>query len=163
LGELRFTLASSAFAAAPNAGTWDREYLSWLKGVLESYKGARDEDRRPLLETVNGVLSLDDTQLGAAARSMGPPPASSALRKHYLPSLDSHMDVVTSLPPDTQRKLLEIQAQVGVINELMDDIRFCLGKSFDSLPPSTRQAIDASLQTSYRAVVQCSRTAVDLI
>jgi hypothetical protein len=73
------------------------------------------------------------------------------------------MDHVSSLPAATQRQLLEIQAQLGVINELLDDIRFVMTKSFDSLPTSTRQAIDASLQSSYRAVLQSSRNAADLI
>ena len=163
LAELRFNLASAGFTVASGAGAWDREYLQWLKGLLDSYRGARDEDRRPLLETVARLDGLDDQQLAAAARTMGPPPAAAALRKHHLPYLDSHLEVVSSLRPETQRKLLEVQAQLGVINELVDDIRFCLGKAFDSLPPSTRQAIDASLQTSYRAVLQSSRTTADLI
>jgi hypothetical protein len=162
LGELRFSLASTTLAVAGAIGAWDREYLSWLKAVLDSYRGARDEDRKPLQATVNGLLELDDQQLAAAGRSIGAP-ISPALRKHHLPYLESRLDYVATLGPDAQRQLLEIQAQIGVINELLDDIRFCNGKSFDSLPPSTRQAIDASLQNSYRAVLHSSRNAADLI
>ncbi len=162
LGELKFSLAGTTLAVAGAIGAWDREYLSWLKSVLESYRGARDEDRKPLLATVSGLLDLDDQQLAAAGRSMGAP-VSPALRKHRLPYLESRLDHVADLGPDAQRQLLEIQSQLGGINELLDDIRFCLGKSFDSLPPSTRQAIDASLQSSYRAVMQSSRHAADLV
>jgi hypothetical protein len=162
LGELRFSLASTSLAVAGSFGAWDREYLSWLKTVLESYRGARDEDCKPLRETVIGLLELDDQQLAAAGRAVGTP-VSPALRKHHLPYLESRLASVATLGQDAQRQLLEIQAQVGVINELLDDIRFCLGKSFDSLPPSTRQAIDASLQNSYRAVLHSSRQAADLV
>jgi len=162
LGEMRFSLASTTLAVAGAIGAWDREYLSWLKAALESYRGARDEDRKPLLATATGLLELDDQQLAAAGRSIGAP-VSPALRKHHLPYLESQLGQVAALGPDAQRQLLEIQAQTGVINELLDDIRFCLGKSFDSLPPSTRQAIDASLQNSYRAVLHASRNAADLI
>ncbi|MBV8203151.1 MAG: hypothetical protein JOZ15_21255 [Acidobacteria bacterium] len=162
LGELRFGLATTSLAVAGSIGAWDREYLTWLKAVLDSYRGARDEDRRPLQTTVTGLLELDDQQLTAAGKAVGAP-ISPALRKHHLPYLESRLDYVATLGPDAQRQLLEIQAQVGVINELLDDIRFCLGKSFDSLPPSTRQAIDASLQNSYRAVLHSSRQAADLV
>jgi len=162
LGELKFSLASTTLAVAGAIGAWDREYLTWLKAAFESYRGARDEDRKPLLATVTGLLELDDQQLAAAGRSMGAP-ISPALRKHHLPYLESRLDYLAGLGPDAQRQLLEIQAQAGVINELLDDIRFCLGKSFDSLPPSTRQAIDASLQNSYRAVLHASRNGVDLV
>ena len=162
LAEVRFSLVSTTLAVAGTVGAWDREYLGWLKSALESYRGARDEDRKPLQETVTGLLNLDDQQLAAAARSMGSP-VSPALRKYRLPYLESTMDHVATLGPSAQRQLLEIQAQVGVINDLLDDIRFCLGKSFDSLPPSTRQAIHASLQNSYRAVLHTSRDAADLI
>ena len=162
LAELRFGLASTTLAVAGTVGAWDREYLSWLKSALESYRGARDDDRKQLLDTVTGLLNLDDQQRAAAARSMGAP-VSPALRKYRLPYLESRMEHVASLGPNAQRQLLEIQAQTGAINDLLDDIRFCLGKSFDSLPPSTRQAIDASLQNSYRAVLHSSRNAADLI
>lgn len=162
LAELRFSLASTTLAVAGTIGAWDREYLEWLKSALEAYRGARDQDRQPLLATVTGLLALDDQQLAAAGRSMGSP-VSPALRKHRLPYLESKLGDVATLGQDTQRQLLEIQAQIGAINELLDDIRFCLGKSFDSLPPSTRQAIDASLQNSYRAVLHASRNAADLI
>ncbi len=162
LAELKLSLASETFPVAGSVGAWDREYLSWLKSVLESSRGARDEERRQLLETVTGLLGLDDQQLAATARSAGLP-ASPALRKHRLPYLESQLEVLAGLRPEALRQLFEIQAQLGVINELLDDIRFCLGKSFDSLPPSTRQAIDSSLQTSYRAVVRSSRQAADLI
>ena len=162
LGELKLGLASDTFALAGSIGAWDREYLTWLKAVLESSRGAHDEERRQLLETVTGLLGLDDQQLAATARNAGLP-ATPALRKHHLPYLESKLETLASLRPEALRQLLEVKAQIGVINELLDDIRFCLGKSFDSLPPSTRQAIDASLQTSYRAVVRSSRQAADLI
>jgi hypothetical protein len=162
LGELKFSLARTTLAVVGAIAAWDREYLTWLKAAFESYRGARDEDRKLLLATVTGLLELDDQQLAAAGRSMGVP-VSPALQKHHLPYLQSRLDYLAALGPDAQRQLLAIPAQIGVINELLDDIRFCLGKSFDSLPPSTRQAIDASLQNSYRAVLHASRTAVDLI
>jgi len=162
LAEVRFSLASTTLAVAGTIGAWDRHYLEWLKSDLEAYRGARDEDRKQLQGTVAGLLNLDDQQLDAAARSAGSP-VSPALRKYRLPYLESTMDQVATLGPGAQRQLLEIQAQVGVINDLLDDIRFCLGKSFDSLPPSTRQAIDASLQNSYRAVLHSSQQTADLI
>jgi hypothetical protein len=162
LGETRFGLANTTLAVAGTVGAWDHDYLGWLKSVLDSYRGPRDEDRKPLQETVTGLLNLDEQQLAAAARSMGAP-TSPALKKHRLPYLESKLDYLASLGPEAQRQLLEIQSQIGAINELLDDIRFCLGKSFDSLPPSTRQAIDASLQNSYRAVLHSSRNAADLI
>jgi hypothetical protein len=163
LAELRFSLVSATLSVASSGGALDQEYVAWLKAALESQRGAREEDRRALLETVGKLGGLDEQQLAAVARSLGPPPAASALTKHRLPYLESKLDYVSSLPPAAQRQLLEIQAQIGVINELQDDIRFCQAKSFDSLPPSTRQAIDASLQSSYRAVLQSSRNAADLI
>lgn len=161
LEELRFSLAAATFAVAGALGGWDREHLSWLKATLDGYRGPRLDERRQLQDTVAGLLNLDDQQLAAAARGMGMPTAP-ALRKYRLPYLESAMGAVAALGPDTQRQLLEIQAQVGVINALFDDIHFCLGKSFDSLPPSTRQAIDASLQSSYRATLHASRGAADL-
>jgi hypothetical protein len=162
LAEMKLSLASETFPVAGSVGAWDRDYLTWLKAVLESSRGARDAERQQLLDTVTGLLGLDDQQLAATARS-AVLPASPALRKHRLPYLEANLEVLASLRPEALRQLLEIQAQVGVINELLEDVRFCLGKSFDSLPPSTRQAIDSSLQTSYRAVVRSSRQAADLI
>jgi hypothetical protein len=163
LAELRFGLVSATLSVAGSAGALDQEYVAWLESALASVRGAREEDRRALLETVGKLRGLDEQQLAAVARSLGPPPAASALTKHKLPYLESKLDYVASLPPAAQRQLLEIQAQIGVVNEVLDDIRFCLAKSFDSLPPSTRQAIDANLQSSYRAVLQSSRNAADLI
>jgi hypothetical protein len=163
LAELRFSLVNSTLSVASSAGALDQEYVAWLKAALEGQRGAREEDRKALLDTVGKLGGLDEQQLAAVARSLGPPPAASALTKHRLPYLAAHMDHVSSLPAATQRQLLEIQAQLGVINELLDDIRFVMTKSFDSLPTSTRQAIDASLQSSYRAVLQSSRNAADLI
>ena len=162
LAEIRFSLASTTLAVAGTIGAWDREYLTWLQSALQSYRGARDDDRKQLQDTAAGLLNLDDQQLAAAASSMGSP-VSPALRKYRLPYLESTMDTVATLGPSAQRQLLEVQAQIGVINDLLDDIRFCVGKSFDSLPPSTRQAIDASMQNSYRAVLHSSRNAADLI
>jgi hypothetical protein len=161
---LRFRLALTANAIARKLGIWNKEFLEWLTEVLRGYDGPWQLESDAILETSRKFLGLSDQQFETFMQTQ---PSSTQvaglLKKYQLPFLDSKMDFVGTLAPDTQMAILDIQANLRILHELADDIRYYLTKTFDELSPANRRAVEENLKSTYGSAFQMSRQIVDLI
>jgi hypothetical protein len=68
LDDLRYRLAISSLLLLQKYGSLDKDFLDWIRPILESYSG--NEPKDSILRSITGLSSLDETQLGHLAEQL---------------------------------------------------------------------------------------------
>lgn len=163
LAELRYKLGLTVYGLSVSIGAWDRSLLEWLKSILQNYSGVRAEAH--IAEAIDKLLARSDKDLAAAAdRGKAAPIGAVGLRKYNTPFIDGHIGALAMLPSDFQNLLIEVKAQIAILNEQVDDARFFYRKTFDSdISPENYGVVEQNLKGTYADVCQKARNIADLV
>lgn len=163
LTQLRYRLAIAAYFVQMHLGTVDRQFLEWLKPVLEGYDGP--DSIEDILKAVNDQLRLTDGKIAAfVASQKAKPEQSITFKKYAVPLLDSRITMLSAFKVAIRDVLLAIRTHLNFLNEEVDEARFYLRHSFDTSPSQNNYAaIRDNLDSSIEHVGKRARSIVDLI
>jgi len=163
LAEVRLKIAFTAFIIAKRFGTLDRPLLQWIKSIVDVYSGPHaDQDKT---NAIKRLLELSDEELAEIAEhSIAGPLGAIALKKFPTPFLDSHIGILLSLDGELQTLIIEIKAQIGLLNEHVEFSQFYFQKTFDSnLSHDNYKIIQQNLNDTYMQIYERARGNADLI
>lgn len=163
LQQLRFRLAVAAHSVRMHQGTVDREFLKWLKPVLEGYDGP--DSSKSLVKVVGDQLNLTDQEIANLATSLAAKPEQSLVQKKFsAPLLDTTTNAPSTLSPRFQGALLAIRTHLGFLNEDIDEARFFLRRTYDTpLDQKNYSTICSNLDNSIEHFGSRAHKIVDLI
>lgn len=163
LTEIQYKLALTVYELSMRIGIWDRSVLEWLKSILEDYAGVRAEAR--IAESIERLLACSDKDLAAAAeRGKAVRIGAVGFRKYNTPFIDGHKGNLALLPTDLQNLLIEVKAQLAILNEQIDDARFFYRKTFDSdISPENYAIVEKNLKGVYADMCQHAQNIADLV
>ncbi len=163
LTELRYKLALTVHKLAMRFGTWDRSLLEWVKSIVDGYAGARADES--IAESIARLLAHSDKELAAGAQyGKAGPLGAVALKKFNTPFLDAHIGALVMLPNDFQNLLIEVKAQIAILNEQVEEAQFFYQKTFDSsISSENHEIIQQNLKNTYGLACQRARDITDLV
>ncbi|MGH8557747.1 MAG: hypothetical protein ACRESZ_09855 [Methylococcales bacterium] len=164
LDKLRLKLACAAYEIEMYFGSINRDFLEWIKPVIEIHKGCHPIDL--LWEHINLQLSLTDKEISEQAKHGKARTLEGIdLRKHVVPLLDSKVAVLHQFNVPFQNHLLEIRHHLNVLNEDVDQARYYFSLIFSERigEENYRQAVTKNLEKCYRDYGNGTRLIVDRI
>jgi hypothetical protein len=163
LTEVHFKLASTAYIIAKSFGKWDRKFLIWLKAIMDSYTGQYAD--QGINKHINELLALSDKELAKTAKlAKAHAFKALALKEFQTPVLDTQIRTLSMFSSDLQNLLIEIKAQVGLLNQHIELSHFYFQKTFDSgLSPLNYKIIDKNLKDAYIQACEKIKDIADLI
>ena len=166
LEEFRYDLVAKTYSLSLHVGSFDREFLKWVRSTMEDCKTVRYQDQKVrMLSGVTELLKCKDGDMqevteyfisdGTSARS---------LRKMELPFLDAKLDFISKFEINVQQNLLEIRTRVRTLNELIDESHEYLRMTFDStISEENQERVQLNLDTSYVKINEQARLIADRI
>jgi len=167
LEDIKTKLAFNAMNVALNYGNYDRATLEWVKKHASDVKQLHTN--QTILDTIDKMLEFSDKEIEYNAPNVSAIKRLSgrgiiAFKKTNLPYLTSHFGNLSLLETDVQRLLLEINAQLGFMNEEIENGKYFLRLSFDSsISPDNHKKNDLNLDDSNQQVGQIAKKVADLI
>jgi hypothetical protein len=143
-------------------GLSDKESLSWVKNIHKKY---RDDCPRRVLETMEKLLQAPDEQFKIATNLLKiEDNISLSLKTYSLPFIESISEHLSIFEPEFQRKILEIQSQINILNEETEIATFYYRLTFDPLCMKTNTyIIRSNLKENYNEIQHRCRIIVDKI
>lgn len=162
LHELRYRIGSAAYYLDMRFGTIDRKYLEWVRDLAQSYEGKNP--RESVLRSVEMQLSLTDAQIAAIGQSERAAPAGGvSVKKYSAPLLDTRLSSLWELDSNLQMALLEVRAQLDLMNEDVDQARYYFQLTFDDLSTNNRPIVEQNLVSGYLNIARRARSLADKI
>ena len=163
LKETKFRLVATAYLLAARLGMFDRDLLMWFSNALQEYQGS--EPKEETVKAVQNLLKLDDKQLSAHSHAVKFKPGGAlSLKSHSLPFLDANISLLSLYPVDFQHRILEIRAQIDLLNQEIEDCRFFYGKTFDSgLSEENYKVVVDNTRMKYQLIESAARRIADKI
>lgn len=163
LKDTRSRLAMSAYQVAVRLGKIDRSLLTWIAPVLQEYQGT--EPKEDMLRALEYQLKLTDEQLSALAGQVKFKPGGAlSLKTFAVPFLDANMSLLSLFPIDFQNRILEIRAQISLLNQEIDQSTFLFWKTFDSgTTEDNQRVIRDNILSKYHNIEGASRRLADKI
>jgi transcriptional regulator with XRE-family HTH domain len=163
LKEIRSRLGMSVAMLATRLGKYDRNLLIWTERMLQEYEGT--EPKEEVLKAIQGLLKLTDEQLAAIAKQVKFQPGGALSLKTYTVSfLDANMSLLSLFPVEFQNRILEVRAQIGLLNQEISESSLFYWKTFDSsITAENHKIITDSLLRKYEIIEGASRRLADKI
>lgn len=162
LHEVKYRLALSAYYTEKRFGAVDRPYLQWLRCIVLEYKGDKPKDS--ILALVDGQLGMTDDQIALIAkRELADSESGLTLKKYLVPLLDSRIPSLWFFESRFQQLLLEVRAELNLLNEEVDQARYYFGLTFTKLEGDNPARVHGNLTESYRQIAKRAKLAVDKI
>lgn len=163
LKEARSRLAMMAYVIAVRLGGYDRNLLTWIASVLKEYEGSEPKDEA--LKAIERLSKLTDEQLAALAHQVKFKPGGAlSLKNLSVPFLDANMGLLSLFPVDFQNRILEIRAQIDLLNQEIDEATSFYWKTFDSgTSEDNYKIISDSIRTKYQLIEGAARRLADKI
>lgn len=163
LAELKYRFAIVVHLVESEYGRLDRGLLNWLLPIVAEYNGPLPQEG--LAKVIEQMTTFSDEQIAALAaqRKAGPGKALS-LKRYPAPFLESRLKVLTWLPDDVQRLMIEIHTQLSVIDSELENIQFYFRLTFDgALDAGNRALVNANLASGYMNYSKTARNIVQRI
>jgi hypothetical protein len=163
LKETRSRLAAKVYLLASRLGRYDRNLLIWISNALQEYEGS--EPKEELIQAIQNQLKLTDQQLSALAQTVKFKPGGGlSLKSYSLPFLNANLNLLSLFPIDFQTGILEIRAQIDLLNQEIEECRFFYGKTFDSgLSEENYHVIVDNTRAKYQLIESAARRIADSI
>lgn len=159
LEDLKVKLALVACALADRGGMIDRAFLEWLEPIVRTHKGEFSD--LPIADTIKGLLGRTDDELRAISQISQRAGRAPGLKKYKLPFLTSQITSLSLFSPEFQRRILQVNARLGMLNDEIDMAWFNYTKTFDSsLSEDNRMIILGNLEQSYQTIMRMCRDIV---
>lgn len=162
LQEISHKLALAAQLIYMRKGIPDRSHLEWLKLHLEGHRSLYDSEA--ILPSVQLQLSWSDDQLQAFARTTKHVPGKGlTLQKYSVPLLDSKVAALWSFSTELQRHLLQIRADIELINDIVDRSRNLTDKTFSKLEGDNYRLIIENIEQCYDLYFERAKRVADQV
>lgn len=129
--DLQYRLAISSFSLAQQYGTVTRDYIFWLKPMLDQYTG--NEPSKPIRELVSLLKDADDqafsniVALGRAKEGVGV-----SLKQSSASFIESHLSDFASFPMYYQSWIHEFRNHLSILNQEVEGAMQCYQMTWDS-------------------------------
>jgi hypothetical protein len=161
--DLQYRLAIASFLLVQRHGAITREFISWLKPVLDSYSGA--EPSGGIRQWVDKLVVANDHELkeignhARAKEDMG-----SNLMLFQAGFLESHLAEISRLSISCQRKIHEFRNQLEILNQQISGANKYLEMTFNSsLTEGNHQIVTTELKKKYIFIQEREKITVDKI
>ena len=161
--EIRFQLALDAYTVALKFGPFNRKILEWLKSQLVGYEGVYDV--ATTMKHVDNLIGLPEEELQVAvAAKREDKQRVLTLREFCTPFLDSRLGELSTLSGTLQQHILEVKAQLQLLNQEIREARYYFEKTFDdSLSVENHKVIRENQVNTYRLYGRRARKLADRI
>jgi hypothetical protein len=161
--ELQFKLGFLRYALAIRFGTYDGEFLKWLKPIVDDYNQIYPDQK--VFPEIDERLKMTDAQLAALAQASqsDTSKAGISLRKYDIAFIESQLDKLGRLDVETHRLILVIRARLGYLNEMVDEARVYFRLTFENISDKNHEQIVDNINGVCRVYGENARDVVDLI
>lgn len=128
LRDLRLRLICAAHNLAEYTGESNRDVHQQTLKMLQPHKGDETADR--LMSNIPKLLEKATDEHLEILRAMKPRGDFAFMKKFPLPLLESDVGILLYFTTDTQRRLLDIRAQLGFYNERVDELQSLFPMTF---------------------------------
>ncbi len=155
---IQYLLASAVYSINNRFGTLDKNLLSWALHIFKKYDGVYADSR--LLEAIKSQLTLNEEQLAALGKTMKSGESRALiLRKHATPFLDYHIGNLSMFPLSFQSPVLEIKAQLRLLNDRIEDSYLYFRMTFEpNIGSNNYDAVRQNIEDCYKSIAEKSRT-----
>ena len=162
LRELATTLGLAAYGVHLRHGTFDRAFLSWLKGDLERH--AITQEMQAFIPRLRQQLTLSDPDIKALALHLVADDSKGTILQHYpVPLLDARVSALWSFETNLQRQLLEVRQNVALLDDLVERSRKYLDMTFTKLEGENYKLVQENLKQACAIYAQRARRTVEII
>jgi hypothetical protein len=161
--ELQFKLGSLRYCLAIRFGTYNEEFLKWLKPIVDDYNRIYPDEK--VFTEIDERLKMTDAQLTALAQALqdDASKAGISLRKYDTAFIESQLDKLGRLDVETHRLILVIRSRLGYLNEMVDEARVYLRLTFENISDANHEQVVNNINGVYRVYGENARDLVDLI
>jgi hypothetical protein len=160
LNEVGLRMVLAAYSVAMYLGIADREFLKWVKDSLVLYKG--DEPKEEIVKSIEMKLLWPPEQLAAqnvseAAKGV----QAKVLVKFAVPFVDARVSDFHLMDGIVQLQLLLVQADVRMLDDLVDQSRTYFHLTFGQLEGTNYATVTENLRGVYLQYMKRCRIAAD--
>ena len=160
--EAKIRLALLAYKIAGRYKNINKEFLEWIKPHLENYEGTYITEN--ISKLLKDLSKLDDEILSAIYARISSEGRSMSIKVFSLPYLDSRISLISSINRNDQRRIIEIRAQIAILNEMIEEARFYHKKTFDSsMSPENHDIVRKNIDDTYGFIGMKAQHLVDII
>lgn len=162
LHELKYRLAISAYLTEKRFGTISKPYLQWLRSIVIAYKGRKPKGS--ILALIDSELALSDEQFALWAKNeLAGIEGGLTLKKYLVPLLDSRIPSLWFFDSSFQQRLLDVRAELNLLNEEIDQAQYYFGLTFTKLEGDNHARVNGNLTEVYRQIAERAKIAVQKI
>lgn len=164
LDEVKCRLVGAVYLLAPHYETYNKELIEWVYSNLEKYSGGYIKEGT--LKALEPLLKLDDGQLAELQKQKKLKYVGRGfnLKSISVPFLDSKIGSLSYFDSKFQLAILQIKAQINILNQEIETAQFYFRMTFDSnLDSNNREIITDNLEENYRNVSSKSRSIANSI
>lgn len=162
LRDVAHKLALAGHHVRSRNGTVDRLHLEWLKRHLETHAGLVDTSN--VLQMIRLQLSWPDEQLLAYVQAEAAKSHKAIeLQKYLTPLLDSRVSAMWSFDTAVQRHLLDLRANMEMLNDMVDRARKYFDMTFAKLENDNYSIVVANLEQCYALYAERAKRIVDQV
>jgi hypothetical protein len=160
LHDLQFRVVTVSLTLGQQYGTIDREFLQWIKPIIENYEG--NEPNASILELVNSMLTVKESEFNAIVQcSRAAPYVGLGLKSFSASFIETNLTQVSNLPIELQVKLHEFRNHLSTLNQEINMANDIHKLTFDSSISGVNHEIISKELISKYAFIQgmCKRVA----
>src|SRR5215469_15541054 len=159
--ELQFKLGFLRYCLAIRFGTYNEEFLKWLKPIVDDYNRIYPDEK--VFTEIDERLKMTDAQLTTLAQALqdDASKAGISLRKYDTAFIESQLDKLGRLDVETHRLILVIRARLGYLNEMVDEARVYFRLTFENISDKNHEQIVDNINGVCRVYGENARDVVD--
>jgi hypothetical protein len=162
LDEMRYTMASAAYAVNDHLFETSNEFLDWVLPVIRAYEGPRTSFH--LAEVVAKIRALDPAVRIAMLKARANPDRGIVLKEYGLPFTIAKAHELRICSLTFQRGVFSIVGKVDMFNQQVRYLQRQTELTFDnSLNDPSRSAVHDNLQRGTRKLGEAARAIADEI
>jgi hypothetical protein len=161
LDEMRYTLASLAYRHHSHLGSLDHDFLRWQEFIEAAYQGS-DKDSSTLA-ALRQIINQTPDQLRSAQEARSSEGNSLTLKQYALPFLTSQLAVLHDHEPEFQRRVLQVHAQLELLNA---DVPYLMRQhelTFGNLSTGNYAVVQKNIKDGYRTIANRAKLLADRI
>jgi len=159
--DLQYRVALASFLLGRWYGNLDKEYLLWIKPIIENYKG--NEPNKSVAKLIDSLLNAEEKEFQELINHMRAEEGVGLSLKTFSTSfLELNIGSISKLPIDLQAKIHEFRNQLNTLNQEIIKANDYLTMTFDSsVTVENHKRIKASLISKYVDIQRMCKIVVE--
>jgi len=162
LKNLKIRLAAGCYEIQSHLGFSDKETLKWVKSVYEEH---RTDCPQGVLQSINKMLQVPEKQFTLLTSLFkAEENVSLNIKTYSLSFIDSILEHLSVFDSEFQRHVLEVRAQINILNEEIKNAEFHYQLTFNpSCMSANKTIIKSNLDNCYNNIQKRCRIVVGKI